>query len=258
MTGPSVWPSKGLPCSALAWSTNWPPLGWVTGVAIDHLAAELVGCPGLALADALDLGRMQRIDLGAALAMVLVAHLVGQIEQRGEARFQLRVAFDLAADVADDPAEPGAQELERPPGALELVGVAVAADHDGGALGHPHDSSGAAARRCAWRARPASRSPDASAGRRSDGQSPSAAPWCRPPPAPDPWSPARRSCAPPTGSPGAARPAAPRPAAGASASSTSDRTAAGGRSSTRRRSTGNRGSPASARTAPRPRDCACA
>jgi hypothetical protein len=28
-----VWPSKGLPCSALACSTNWPPLGWVTGVA---------------------------------------------------------------------------------------------------------------------------------------------------------------------------------------------------------------------------------
>jgi hypothetical protein len=37
ITGPSVWPSKGLPCSALAWSTNWPPLGAVAGVAIDTL-----------------------------------------------------------------------------------------------------------------------------------------------------------------------------------------------------------------------------
>ncbi|MDA9497743.1 hypothetical protein XI05_09640 [Bradyrhizobium sp. CCBAU 11357] len=33
-TGPSVCPSKGLPCSALAWSTNCPPFGDVTGVAI--------------------------------------------------------------------------------------------------------------------------------------------------------------------------------------------------------------------------------
>ena len=31
------WPSNGLPWSALAWSTNWPPLGFVTGVAIDTL-----------------------------------------------------------------------------------------------------------------------------------------------------------------------------------------------------------------------------
>src|SRR5436190_24124316 len=35
MTGPSVWPSNGLPCRALACSTNWPPLGLVAGVAID-------------------------------------------------------------------------------------------------------------------------------------------------------------------------------------------------------------------------------
>ena len=37
MTGPSVWPSYGLPCSALACSTNCPPLGAVAGVAIDTL-----------------------------------------------------------------------------------------------------------------------------------------------------------------------------------------------------------------------------
>jgi hypothetical protein len=33
--------------------------------------------------------------------------------------------------------EPGAHELERARGALELMGVDVAADHHGGALGHP-------------------------------------------------------------------------------------------------------------------------
>lgn len=32
--GPSVCPSKGLPCSALAWSTNCPPFGDVRGVAM--------------------------------------------------------------------------------------------------------------------------------------------------------------------------------------------------------------------------------
>src|SRR5215469_18287644 len=26
MTAPRVWPSYGLPCGALAWRTNWPPL----------------------------------------------------------------------------------------------------------------------------------------------------------------------------------------------------------------------------------------
>jgi len=41
-----------------------------------HLAAELVGRLGLALADALDLGGVQRIDLMAALAVVLEAHLM--------------------------------------------------------------------------------------------------------------------------------------------------------------------------------------
>jgi hypothetical protein len=32
-----VWPSKGLPCSPLACSTNWRPLGLVAGVATDTL-----------------------------------------------------------------------------------------------------------------------------------------------------------------------------------------------------------------------------
>jgi hypothetical protein len=88
------------------------------------LAAELVGAAGLALTDAFDLGRVQRIDLGATLAVILQEHLAGEIEQRAETRLESIVAVDLAADVADDAAETGAQELELAPGALELMGVA--------------------------------------------------------------------------------------------------------------------------------------
>ena len=106
MTGPSVWPSNGLPCRALACSTNCPPLGEVTGVAIADLAAELIGCAGLALADALHLGGVQGIDLRAALAVILDAHLQREIEQRVEAVLRDRVALDLAADIADDAAKP--------------------------------------------------------------------------------------------------------------------------------------------------------
>ena len=102
-----------------------------------HLAAELVRGSGLALADALDLGRMQRIDLRATLTMILEPHPAGQGEQVGEALCERIVPGDLAADVADHPAEPDAQELQFAPGALELVGMGVAADHDRRPLGHP-------------------------------------------------------------------------------------------------------------------------
>ena len=67
--------------------------------------------------------------------LILAAHPLRQIEQRAEASFQHRIAINLAADVADDPAKPCPQELELPPGAFELVGVDIAADHNGGALG---------------------------------------------------------------------------------------------------------------------------
>ena len=61
--------------------------------------------------------------------LILGAHPLRQIEQRTEASFQRRIAINLAADVADDPAKPRPQELELAPGALELVGVGIAADH---------------------------------------------------------------------------------------------------------------------------------
>ncbi len=102
-----------------------------------HLAAKLVGGSRLALADAFDLRRVQGIDLLAAPAMVLVADLDRQIEEWGEARREFGMALDLAMDVADHPAEPGAQEPQRLAGALVLMGMAVAPDHDGGALGDP-------------------------------------------------------------------------------------------------------------------------
>src|SRR5258705_10129503 len=66
--------------------------------------------------------------------LILGAYPLLQIEQRAEAGFQGRIAINLAADVADDPAKPRPQELELAPGALELMSVGIAADHDGGAL----------------------------------------------------------------------------------------------------------------------------
>ena len=79
---------------------------------------------GLALADAFDLGRVQRIDLPSALMLPLFAHPAGEHQRRGEGALQFGVAPDLAHDVAHDPAEIGADRLQRPVGALELFGVA--------------------------------------------------------------------------------------------------------------------------------------
>jgi hypothetical protein len=50
-----------------------------------HLDAESVGLVSLALADAFGLGRVQRIDLPAALAPVLGVDLVGERERQGKA-----------------------------------------------------------------------------------------------------------------------------------------------------------------------------
>src|SRR5689334_22557656 len=144
MTGPNVWPSNGLPCKALACSTNWPPLGLVAGVAIDTLpsqgqalAAELVRRPRFPFANALHLRGVQRIDLGAALAVILEAYPHRQSEKVGEALLEPVIAGDLAANVADHPAQPDAQEFECAPRPLELVGMGIAADHDRSAFGHP-------------------------------------------------------------------------------------------------------------------------
>jgi len=99
------------------------------------LSAELVGRPGLAFADALHLGCVQRVNLGAALALLLMTNPQREIEQRAKAVLERGIVLDLAADVANDAAETGSQEFELSPGALELMRVGIAPDHDGGALG---------------------------------------------------------------------------------------------------------------------------
>jgi hypothetical protein len=48
-------------------------------------AAKFVRCPGLAFADALHLGGVQRVDLGTALTLLLMANPVCEIEQRTKA-----------------------------------------------------------------------------------------------------------------------------------------------------------------------------
>jgi hypothetical protein len=56
---------------------------------------------------------VQRVDLRSALALLLVANPVGEIEQRTKAILERGIALDLAADITDDAAEPGAQEFEK-------------------------------------------------------------------------------------------------------------------------------------------------
>lgn len=78
---------------------------------------------------------VHRTDLPAAQAMVLMADPDGAIEQRGEALLADRITLNLAADVADHAAEPDAQDGEHAAGTVELVGVGIAPNHDGGPLG---------------------------------------------------------------------------------------------------------------------------
>jgi hypothetical protein len=82
---------------------NWPPAALEGGGDAD-LDAELVGLVRLALADASDLGSVQGVDLGAALAAFLREHASRQGEQAGELRLEPWVVLDLADDVANDAA----------------------------------------------------------------------------------------------------------------------------------------------------------
>ena len=81
------------------------------------LAAEFVRRPRLATADALDLRRMQRVDLRPALVLLLMANPQRKVEQRAKAIFERSIALDLAANVTNDAAELRAQEFELAPGA---------------------------------------------------------------------------------------------------------------------------------------------
>jgi hypothetical protein len=96
-----------------------------TGIGGDDrgLDPELIGRAGLALADALDLGSMERIQLPAALALLLVTYLAGSRERRLEHCRDRLLASNLAPDVADNPAEPRAQDAQLSTVAVELLGV---------------------------------------------------------------------------------------------------------------------------------------
>ena len=81
------------------------------------------------------LGGVERIELPAALALLLRSDLARPRQGLRERFFQRRLAFDLAADVADQPPEPRAQEAQLPAMTLELLGVGVAPRHHRRPLG---------------------------------------------------------------------------------------------------------------------------
>lgn len=101
-----------------------------------NLDAELVGRTGLALADAFGLGRMEGIQLPAALALLLGSDLGGARQRQGKRRLDVRVAFDLAADVTDQAAQTRAQDAQFSTVAVELLGVGVAPRHHRRAFGN--------------------------------------------------------------------------------------------------------------------------
>ena len=65
------------------------------------LDAELVRRTCLALADAFGLGGMPRVELPAALALLLAADLGGPAERHREGLLQALITIDLAPDVPD-------------------------------------------------------------------------------------------------------------------------------------------------------------
>jgi hypothetical protein len=78
---------------------------------------------------------MQRINLRAALLVILKTHPHRQGEPVGKALPEHRITGDPAADVADHAAQPNAQKLELAVGPLELVRTRIAPDHERGAFG---------------------------------------------------------------------------------------------------------------------------
>src|SRR6476661_4294589 len=95
------------------------------------LYPELVWPIRLALADALHFRRVQGIDLGSALPLILRQHAPGEAQRSGEDFFELGIAVDASPDVADDAAQIGLEPAQASVGALELMGnagVALAVD----------------------------------------------------------------------------------------------------------------------------------
>src|SRR5579872_5696240 len=81
---------------------------------------------------------VQRVDLGSALALRLLAHLSSQRQDASEHHLlEPAIPLDLASDVADDTAEIGSERLQGPVGALELLGVGIALVLDQRELANP-------------------------------------------------------------------------------------------------------------------------
>ena len=115
---------------------NWPPSS-DAGRGERDLDAELVGPVRLALADALDFGGVQGIDLAPTLMLALLAHPLSQPEVGREKAPQFGLAADLARDIAAGPTETGPDRPQRPIGAPELLGVGVALVSDQRMLADP-------------------------------------------------------------------------------------------------------------------------
>src|SRR5262249_59206359 len=88
------------------------------------LDAELVRPVRLALADAFYLRRMQRVDFGSALVLLLLEHpsRSRQHALQHQPTEHIGIATEFAADVADDAAQTGLELPQGFVGALELLG----------------------------------------------------------------------------------------------------------------------------------------
>src|SRR5215467_9831516 len=72
------------------------------------------------------LRRVQGIDLGSALTLILRQHAPGEAQRLGEDLFELGIAVDASPDVADDAAQIGLEPAQASVGALELMGMGIA------------------------------------------------------------------------------------------------------------------------------------
>src|SRR5580700_2714153 len=88
------------------------------------LYPEFVRPMRLALADALHFRRVQGIDLGSALTLILRQHAPGEAQRPGEDFFELGIAVDAPPDVTDD----AAQSTTRAKSVGFIASVRVATD----------------------------------------------------------------------------------------------------------------------------------
>jgi hypothetical protein len=98
--------------------------------------AELVALVRLALGEAFDLGRMQRVELGA-IGLLLREETPDQRQRALETRREVGALRELARNVARDTAEEDLEALDLAPGATHLPRVRVAARQAQCALRQP-------------------------------------------------------------------------------------------------------------------------